>query len=74
MKHRLIDSNGHPVPAWMAAMLSRVGTVTEPGDTFWADMRARTTILVADLTKVEQDADRLLLDVTRLQMQIGGEL
>lgn len=42
--------------------------VVRGGDTFWADMRARTNALAADLKQLEEDADDLLIDITRSQM------
>lgn len=69
MKHRLIDSKGRPLSLWQARMLADGDrAVRFPTDTFWADMRARTTILVADLATAEQEADQLILDLTRAQM------
>lgn len=43
-------------------------SVVRGGDTFWADVRAKTRTLQSDLEQLEAEADDLLLDLTRSQM------
>jgi len=37
-------------------------------DAFWADMRQRANAVESGIAQAEQDADNLLLDITRAQM------
>lgn len=43
-------------------------------DMFWADMRAKTSVLLADLLTLEADMDELSLELTRVGMRRDGAL
>lgn len=43
-------------------------------DTFWADMRRKTSVLLADLLTLESDMDELSLELTRVGMRRDGAL